>query len=215
MIGAYAGEVEKVHAKALEDNLNQYEVDVDGQCDVLIGGIPDMSPYNVNSILNPVLFVCLVHGYFFNLYKNKPLLKKGGVLIAVHPLEEEFHKEHHPSYIDFYENVLTKTLDAKKIEQEYEKAFAENKKYVEMYRNSNAYHGVHPFYMWYWGCYGLSYVGKTIVVGARSKRALDVLKFDSADYLDEAIEKAKKFLNKSKPDITCLRVPPVMTVNVK
>ena len=215
LIGAYAGDVNKVHKKALEDNFMQYEVEINGQCDVLIGGIPDMSPYNVNSILNPVLFVCLVHGYFFNLYRGKPLIKKNGVLIAVHPLEEEFNKIHHPSYIDFYENVLTKTLDAKEIEKNYEESFAKNEKYVKLYRNSNAFHGVHPFYMWYWGCYGLSHIGKTIIVGARNKRVLKILNFDYAENINEAVKKAKEFLKKDKPEITYLRAPPIVIVNVK
>ena len=215
LIGAYAGNVNTVHKKALEDNFRQYEVDVNGQCDILIGSIPDMSPYNVNSILNPVLFVCLVHGYFFNLYRNKPIIKNGGVLIAIHPLEEEFSKIHHPSYIDFYENVLTKTLDAREIEKNYEKSFAENKRYIKLYRESNAFHGVHPFYMWYWACYGLSYIGKTIIVGAKNKRPLGILNFESAENIEEAVQKAKKFLKNNSPEITYLRAPPIVTVNVK
>ena len=82
---------EFVLKKALDDNFRQYEVKVKGQSDILIGSIPDMSPYNVNSILNPILFVCLAHGYFFNLYKGKPIVKKNGVFIAVHPLRNEFN----------------------------------------------------------------------------------------------------------------------------
>lgn len=215
LVGAYAGDVSGVHKKALEDNFRQYEVDVDGQCDVLIGGIPDMSPYNVNSVLNPVLFVCLAHGYFFNLYKGKPLIKKGGALIITHPLEEEFSSMNHPSYIDFYENVLTKTLDAEEMEKKYEGAFAKNEKYISLYRNSNAFHGVHPFYMWYWACYGLSYIGKTIIVKAKNKRVLEMFNFDSAQNIGEAIEKAKKFLKNSSPEVTYLKAPPIVTVNVK
>ena len=214
LIGAYCGDVEQVHKKTLEDNFRQYEVEIEGQSDILIGGIPDMSPYNVNSILNPVLFVCLVHGYFFNLYKNKPVVRKNGVLIAIHPLEEEFSKLHHPSYIDFYEQVLTKTLNAKEIEK-YEESFAKNEKYIELYRNSNAYHGVHPFYMWYWGCYGMSHLLKTIVVGAKNKRVLKILGFDSAETVGEAIEKAKKYLNKDNPEIIYVKAPPILTVKVK
>jgi len=221
LIGAYAGDVSTVHKKALEDNFRQYEVDVGSapnsgsQCDVLIGGIPDMSPYNVNSVLNPVLFVCLVHGYFFNLYKGKPLIKKGGVLILAHPLEEEFSKLNHPSYIDFYENVLAKTLDAVKIEKEHEQDFAKNEEYISLYRNSNAFHGVHPFYMWYWACYGLSYIGKTIIVKAKNKRVLEMLNFDSAQNIGEAVEKAKEFLKNNNPEVTYLKVPPIATVNVQ
>ena len=142
-------------------------------------------------------------------------MKKGGVLIAVHPMPEEFSKTHHPSYLDMYENVLTKTLDAREIEEKYEENFAKNKKYIELYRNSNAYHGVHPFYMWYWGCHGLSHVGKTIIVGAKSKRALKILGFDCAADISEAVEKARKFLKKNNPEITYLRAMPLVTVNVR
>jgi len=215
LVAVYAGDVEQVHQKILEHNFRQYQVDVEGQSDILIGSIPDMSPYSVNSILNPVLFVCLFHGYFFNLYRNKPIVRKGGVLIAFHPLEEEFHKIHHPSYVDFYENILTKTTDTKEIESRYEKEFARNPKYIALYRNSNAYHGVHPFYMWYWGCYGLSHAGKTIVVGAKSERALKILGFEAAKDLDEAMKKAKEFLKNEKPSVTYLRAPPIVMAGVK
>ncbi|HEX8638357.1 MAG TPA: lactate racemase domain-containing protein, partial [Pyrinomonadaceae bacterium] len=46
LIGCFAGETEKVHEKILELNYRQYEIPVKGQCDILISGIPDISPYN-------------------------------------------------------------------------------------------------------------------------------------------------------------------------
>ncbi len=215
LIGAYAGNVDEIHKKALEDNFRQYEVSVEGQSDILIGSIPDMSPYNVNSILNPILFVCLAHGYFFNLYKNKPIVKKGGVMILTHPLPNEFNMTHHPSYYDFYNDILPKTLDPKEIEGKYEKSYAYNEKYVGFYRNSNAFHGVHPFYMWYWACYCLSYIGKTIIVGATDKKVLETLKFDYAKDVNEAIKMAKEFLKSENPSISYLKAPPVVTVKVQ
>ena len=38
--------------------------------------------------------------------------------------------------------------------------------YMHLYRNSYAYHGVHPFYMWYWGAHAMEYLGDVIFVGA-------------------------------------------------
>ena len=110
---------------------------------------------------------------------------------------------------------MTKTTDTKEIESRYEKEFARNPKYIALYRNSNAYHGVHPFYMWYWGCYGLSHAGKTIVVGAKSERALKILGFEAAKDLDEAMKKAKEFLKNEKPSVTYLRAPPIVMAGVK
>ena len=58
---------------------------VHGQADIVICRVPFISPYNVNSILNPLLVQVMGLGYFFNLYRGMPLVKKGGVLILTHP----------------------------------------------------------------------------------------------------------------------------------
>ena len=69
--------------------------------------------------------------------------------------------------------------------------------------------------MWYWGCYGISHVGKTIVVGAKSERALKILGFDGAKNLDEAMKKAREFLKNGNPSATYLRAPPIVMAGVK
>src|SRR5208282_2314705 len=53
LIGCFAGKTEACHAKTLELCFRQYAVPVHGQSDVVIAGIPYITPYNVNSILNP------------------------------------------------------------------------------------------------------------------------------------------------------------------
>jgi hypothetical protein len=65
--------------------LRQHLVPVEGQTDILTMGLPYICPYNVNSIMNPILVMCLGLGYFFNLYRGKPLVREGGVLIMSHP----------------------------------------------------------------------------------------------------------------------------------
>ncbi|HET6267972.1 MAG TPA: lactate racemase domain-containing protein, partial [Acidobacteriota bacterium] len=99
MIACHAGKTEPVHAKTIARCFDQYAVPVKGQADILITGIAYISPYNVNSILNPVLVQVMGPGYFFNMYRNKPVVKKGGVLILTHPCYDEFDPAFHPSYI--------------------------------------------------------------------------------------------------------------------
>ena len=53
--------------------------------------------------------------------------------------------------IEFFNRLLPETRDAMKLEHMYEREFAENPSYVHLYRKGHAYHGAHPFYMWYWG----------------------------------------------------------------
>ncbi|MBP7631977.1 MAG: DUF2088 domain-containing protein, partial [Acidimicrobiales bacterium] len=116
-----AGAIEPVHERTLQHCFDQHLVEVEGQTDILTMGLPYICPYNVNSIMNPILVMCLGLGYFFNMYRGKPLVREGGVLIMTHPTPWEFHPVHHPSYIDFFEQVLADTTDPKVIEEKWEK----------------------------------------------------------------------------------------------
>src|SRR5205807_680547 len=77
-----------------------------------------------------------------------------------------FDPVHHPSYIEFFNRILTETTDAYTIEQKYQDELAYNPSYIEMYRRGNAYHGSHPCFMWYWGQRGREKTSRVIVVGA-------------------------------------------------
>ncbi len=157
MTSVQAGEVEAVHAVTTDQRATTSSSStVEGQTDILTMGLPYICPYNVNSIMNPILVMCLGLGYFFNLYRGKPLVREGGVVIMSHPTPWEFHPVHHPSYIDFFEQVLAETTDPLEIEKSSRSHFATDEWYRHLYRTSYAYHGVHPFYMWYWGAHALA-----------------------------------------------------------
>src|SRR5918997_1748140 len=63
-----AGATEPGHAATLKNNYRQMVVPAGGQSDVLLLGIPYLGPYNVNSIMNPILVFNMLLGYLFNLY---------------------------------------------------------------------------------------------------------------------------------------------------
>lgn len=207
-----AGEVEAVHKVTLEHVNRQHLVRVEGQADVLTMGLPYLSPYNVNSIMNPILVACLGLGYFFNLYRNKPLVRQGGVVIMAHPTPWEFHPVHHPSYIDFFEEVLADTTDLEEIEQRYERRYAEDEWYRHLYRTSHAYHGVHPFYMWYWCAHALEHLGAVIIVGGNNA-AVQRMGFRNATTLADALEIASDTVGRN-PSITHIHNPPVLMADV-
>src|SRR5262249_4679253 len=77
--GINAGEVEAVHRRTLHKVHQQQLVEVDGQSDVAVFGVPYLGPYNVNSWMNPILATCMGLGYFFNSYLGKPVVRHGGV----------------------------------------------------------------------------------------------------------------------------------------
>ncbi len=207
-----AGAVEPVHERTLEHCFAQHLVPVEGQTDILTMGLPYICPYNVDSIMNPILVMCLGLGYFFNMYRGRPLVREGGVLIMSHPTPWDFHPVHHPSYIDFFEEVLADTTDAKVIAEKYETRYAEDEWYRHLYRTSNAYHGVHPFYMWYWGAHALQHLGSVIIVGG-DVRAVRRLGFRPASTLQDALEMATDTVG-PQPTVTHLHNPPIVMADV-
>ena len=215
LIACYAGSTEPTHKKTLDKSYEQYAVDVEGQADILITGIPYISPYNVNSkALNPLLVQVMALGYFYHMYRNKPLLRDGGVMIVAHPCSDKFDPEHHPSYIEFFNRLLPETRDAYTLEQKYQDEFAYNPSYVEMYRRGHAYHGAHPFYMWYWEQRGREKCSRVIVVGADNATVPQMLGWERADTMAEAIAMAQSTVGRSA-QITMLHQPPIVITDVQ
>ena len=213
LIAVHAGATDAVHAKTLAYNYQQYCVPVDGQSDVAVFGVPFICPYNVNAPMNPILVRCLTLGYFFNMYRGAPILKRGGVFILTHPLYNEFSPSHHAAYHEFFHRCLSETNDADELQRRYEAEFAHDSAYSEMYRNGYGYHGVHPLYMWYWAENGAKHCGQVIVVGAEDREAARIMGWECADSVAEALEMAQTFLGRS-PSVAHVHIPPINMVEV-
>jgi lactate racemase len=209
--GVFAGGCDAVHRQTLERCHAQYLVPVHGQADILVTGIPYISPYNVHSFLNPLLVQVMVEGYLFNLYRGAPLVRKGGTMIVFHPCTDQFDREHHAPYIEFVHDVLPQTRDAVEMHRRFEEKFATNPAYLAMYRRGNAYHPVHPFYMWYWGEAGRQHLGRVIVVGADNDYIPRLLGWETARSFAEALAMAG---GGRSADITMLHVPPIVMADV-
>jgi hypothetical protein len=213
LTGVHAGDTGAVHTKTLAKVFRQQAVAVEEPFDIVIVGLPSIGPYNVNSILNPILVHCLACGYFFNFFRSRPYIRKGGIMIVLHPIENKFNMTHHPSYYDFFEELMPQTTDPAELERRFEKSYAENERYIHLYRTSYAYHGVHPFYMWYWGAHGRSHLGKVIAVNPTSKLAARRLGYEIADNLTSAIETAKDVAGRDAR-ICYFHCPPIIMCDV-
>src|SRR3954453_13571616 len=212
MTSVQAGGVEAVHEVTTANVYKKQARAVEGQTDILTMGLPSICPYNVNSIMNPILVACLGLGYSFNLYRGKPLVREGGVVIMSHPTPWAFNPVHHPSYIDFFEQVLADTTDPVEIEKTYEEQFATDDWYRHLYRTSYPYHGVHPFYMWYWCAHALQHLGSVIVVGG-DHRAVRRLCFKAASTPRDGLAMAEDVVGRD-PSITHLHNPPLFMSDV-
>ncbi|MBL8740746.1 MAG: DUF2088 domain-containing protein, partial [Myxococcales bacterium] len=211
--GVWAGETEAVHKETLKKSYEQYLVPVVGQADILVTGVPYISPYNVHAFLNPLLVQVMVNGYLFNLYKGVPMVKKGGTMIVLHPCTDKFDTDQHAPYIEFVHRLLPETRDAMELHKRYEKKFASNPAYIEMYRSGHAYHPAHAFFMWYWGEAGRQHTGRVIVVGADNEYIPKLMGWETARSMDEALRMARSTAP-ARPDILALHVAPTMMVEM-
>ncbi|NOU33781.1 MAG: DUF2088 domain-containing protein [Polyangiaceae bacterium] len=211
--GVFAGATEAVHPKTIERGFEQYLTPVRGQCDILVTGIPFISPYNVNAFLNPLLVQVMAQGYIFNLYRGMPVVRKGGTMIIFHPCTDKFDQVQHASYIEFVHNLLPETRDAVELHKRYEKKFAANPAHIQAYRTGNAYHPAHPFYMWYWGEPGRQHLGRVIVVGADNEYIPKLLGYETARTFAEALEMARQ-TGPANPEITMLHTAPMLMADV-
>jgi hypothetical protein len=204
----HAGDIDEVHPHTLEVLHRQQNVVLDEQADALFLSLPNLSPYAVFSRINPLLSFNIALGYVFNFFQGRPPVKEGGVLILNHPFLPGFHRRHHPSYIEFYEEVLPRTKDPLEMEELFEEDFAHRPEYIDMYRHNNAYHGIHPFYVWSWASIALKHLNRIIVTGAVDATIPEHMGLDTASGLDEAWGKTAEILGDDF-SLLHLSIPPI------
>jgi hypothetical protein len=213
-IAVHAGHPDAVHEKTLEALLVQQNVRVDEQSDALFLALPNISPYAAFSRINPLLAMNSALGYVFNLHIGRPVVRRGGVLILMQPFLPGFNRRHHLPYIEFYERVLAETRDSREMETRFEEDFADRKEYIEAYRDHHAYHGVHPFYVWYWGGLAMEHLDRVIVVGAKRREVVERLGFEHSGSLEEAWRTAADTLGDGY-SITHMSIPPIFAAEVR
>lgn len=217
LAGAYrpieinAGSVEAVHQRTMAAMRRQMRVEVPRQYDTLVYGLPDLSPYAVDASVNPVLVVSDVLGYVFNWFYNKPLVRRGGSVIILNPVDEVFHPEYHVAYRRFYEEALAETTDPFELQQHFQRRFAEDPELIDAYRNRWAHHGFHPFTVWYWATYPLKYLSRVILVGPKGDSSAKRLGVQWAPSLDAALEMSRRG---GQDHVAALTIPPMFYVDV-
>jgi hypothetical protein len=68
--------------------------------------------------------------------------------------------------------------------------------------------------MWYWGENGRQHVSKVIVAGSFNNQFPELLGWERADSLAEAIDMAKGYMGRSA-HITCVKTAPIVQTDVR
>ena len=190
----------------------QQLVEVSAPADVGVIGVSAHTPYSVDSVTNPILAAWSGLAAAFGAHTGTPFVRPGGAVILYHPLRAEFSPLHHPSYVDFFADVLTVTTEPEQISADYEEKFANDSWYVHLYRTSQAFHGVHPIYLWYQIAAAQRHCSDIIWVGA-DRESVARMGFRAASTLADALEIVASTVGRS-PSISYLHAPPRVLVDV-
>ncbi|HUT71873.1 MAG TPA: lactate racemase domain-containing protein [Desulfatiglandales bacterium] len=197
VVQVVAGHPPQAHEKTLEVLQRQHVVDVKGQSDVVIYGMGNnRDPYSKMSTINPILVRNLGLSYSFGLFQNIPLVKEGGIIILVHPCLRQFDAVKHPSYVEMFEKLIPETKDPFVLWELYAEEYAHRPEFVHKYRYGFGFHGVHPLILWGQGAYGLRYVGKVFIAGAKDPEVARLLGFEAFATVEEAIAEAERLIGK-------------------
>jgi lactate racemase len=191
----------------------QQLVEVPASADVGLLGVNAQTPYSVDSVINPILAAWSALAASFGSHTGTRFVRPGGALIVYHPLHAEFSALHHPSYVDFFADVLTVTTDAQQISADYEEKFARDSWYVHLYRTSQAFHGVHPMHLWYQIAAAHQHCSEIVWVGADRESAAR-MGFRAASTLADALEIVALTVGHA-PSISYLHSPPQILVDVR
>lgn len=203
-----AGAPSAVAAAGRARVLEQQQVDVSGQSDVLVLGVPAVTPYSIGSVTDPVLAAWQALGVGYNSVTGDPLVRPGGAVIVYHPLAPDFSTLQHPATVDFFADVLPTTTDAGELADRFESKFADDPWYSELYRTSQAFHGLLPFHLWYQLAPATEQAGDVIFVGADRSSAAR-LGFRAASTLADALEIASATVGRT-PRVRYLHTPPAL-----
>jgi len=208
-----AGSPNSVQAESRKQILAQQLVEVSSQADVGVIGVPDRNPYSVDSVTNPVLAAWLGVAAFFGAHTGRPLVREGGALILYSPMSMDFSPVHHPSYVDFFADVLSSTNEPAEIAADFETKFATDPWYSNLYRTSFAFHGVHPCYLWYQIAEERRQLSDVVCVGA-DRASVDRLGFRAASTLADALEIVAASVGRT-PSISYLHSPSQIITDVR
>ena len=210
--GVFAGHTPDAHRETLALLARQQRVEVQGQSDVAIWGLPNRDPYSAHSRINPILVTNLACSYTFGLYARAPIVREGGVAIFANPVEASFER-HHRSYPELYDTILPRTTDPFAIWDEHAEDFAARPEYVHAYRYQYSFHGAHPLFLWGQTAFARRHLSKIVFAGGKDPEPVERMGFTWAPSVEDAIAMAAAEMGRA-PSVSLVDVPPVFIPEV-
>ena len=170
------------------------------QVDIIVVGLPQFYFYadTRNPIINIVTATTIMRSW-----RNKPILKEGGVMILVSKCDGHIDPVKHPSYaraLDLFRDIGS----AAAFEEKHFENLYSDEDLVRQYRENNAYHPVHPVWLFNENQYALDNAGKIIIATGENPDAPAMVGAEYAATFDDAMKQA---LEITGPDPRMLVLP--------
>ena len=188
----WAGTVSETRARALEVQAaqNPPRRTAAEPADVIIYGVPNWSPYATFARMNPILtLISSGLGYLGGYIEA--LGKPGCSVILSTPCPEQWDMEHHPSYPEVWDRVLTQSLDPYEISERFLGEFATRSDYIERYQRGYAFHPIHGILATH-PLKRLRHAGRVFVAGAEDPAVPRHVGFIPTATVEEAIAHAER-----------------------
>ncbi len=170
--------------------------------DVVVYGLPNWSPYATFSRMNPILtLISSGLGYLGGYIEA--LGKPGCSVIMATPCPEGWNMDHHPSYPEVWDRILTQTRDPYEISKRFGDEFATRADYIERYRNGNAFHPIHGILATH-PLKRLRHAARVFVAGAQNPETPRHIGFIPTATVEEAIAEAERIHGRDC-SLVCIR----------
>jgi hypothetical protein len=162
---------------------------VEEPVEVVVYGVPDWSPYAAFSHGNPILdLISTGLGYLGGIIEA--LGKPGCTVVLATPCPDRWDEEHHPSYREVWDDVLSVTRDPFEARDRFEPGFARREDYIERYRHGYGFHPVHGVMALY-PLKRLRHAGRVIVAHPRDPAIPAHCGFETAPTVEHAVAMAQ------------------------
>ncbi|MGH2758522.1 MAG: lactate racemase domain-containing protein, partial [Actinomycetota bacterium] len=201
------GSVDATRAKTVEimraHQRNRRDL-VAEKVDIVVYGVPDWSPYGAYSSMNPILtLISTGLGYMGGVIEA--FGKPGCTVVLATPCRNQWNAQHHASYPEVWERVLTQTLDPYEARERFEDDFATRAEYIDAYRHRNAFHGVHGI-MAIFPLKRLKHAGRVFVAGAEDPLLPRHVGFEPFETVEEAVAEAGQ-IHGANATVAAVRYP--------
>ncbi|MBS2027492.1 MAG: DUF2088 domain-containing protein [Deltaproteobacteria bacterium] len=170
--------------------------------DILVIGVPDLSPDAPDARPNPVLTAHL--GLVTLLGQVRHRLRDGGAVVLATPLGDQFNRVQHLPYVEFYERALRVAPRGIDLSQRFEFDFSGRPELVAAYQKRGAVHGAHPFHRWY--AQERARAGLRVFAAGAGAAAAQRVGFEPAATVEAGLEQARDVLGLAQPQVGVLDV---------